>query len=40
MNGTDCLLAFADLDKTYIAAANETQTIRNAFTRQKKRRQH
>ena len=38
MNGKDCLLAFADLGDAYIAAANETETIRGSFMRQKKRR--
>lgn len=38
MNANDCLLAFAELDQTYIAAANDTQKLRQDFMRQKKRR--
>ena len=38
MNGKDCLLAFAGLDETCLAAANDTETVRRGFLRQKKRR--
>ena len=38
MNGKECLLAFADVDKAYVAAANDIDSIRRGFTQQKKRR--
>ena len=38
MNGKDCLLAFADVDNAYLAAANDTEAIRRSFLQQKKRR--
>ena len=38
MNPKDCLLAFADADNAYVAAANDIETIRRGFKRQKKRR--
>ena len=38
MNPKDCLLAFADVDKAYVAAANDIDSIRRGFTQQKKRR--
>ena len=38
MNGTDCLLAFAALDETRVAAAQDAETVRRSFRRQKKRR--
>ena len=38
MNGKDCLLAFADVDNAYVAAANDIDSIRRGFTQQKKRR--
>ena len=38
MNGKDCLLAFAELSDSQIAAASEPETIRRSFLQQKKRR--
>ena len=38
MNGKECLLAFADVDNAYLAAANDTEAIRRGFLQQKKRR--
>ena len=38
MNPKDRLLAFADVDKAYVAAANDIDSIRRGFTQQKKRR--
>ncbi len=38
MNPKDCLLAFADMDKAYVSAANDIDSIRRSFTQQKKRR--
>ena len=38
MNGKECLLAFADVDNDYAAAANEIETIRRSFNHKKKRR--
>lgn len=38
MNGKKCLLAFADVDNAYLAAASDVETIRRGFLQQKKRR--
>ena len=38
MNGKECLLAFADVDNAYLAAASDVETIRRSFLQQKKRR--
>ena len=38
MNGKECLLAFADVDNAYLAAASDTEAIRRGFLQQKKRR--
>ena len=38
MNGKKCLLAFADVDNAYLAAASDVETIRRSFLQQKKRR--
>lgn len=38
MNGKDCLLSFAELSDSQIAAASDIETIRRSFFQQKKRR--
>ena len=38
MNGKKCLLAFADVDNAYLAAASDVETLRRSFLQQKKHR--